>query len=138
MRSVRPLARQYCRVDQVNCLTNKAITPILDVPLLGCACCHKLSLAITQFINEQPGSKSAIDTVSALIAKANHLKTAVTLRGLTDLVAIRANDTRWLSTYQLLKLFFNQRGANADMRGRKATSLTAAGATRVDAHSHQV
>jgi hypothetical protein len=88
-----------------NCEKNQATTTLLGVPLLGCAC-HKLNLAIKQFVKQQPGALDAIDRVSSLASMANPLKPAAALPELTELVAVRSSDTRWSSTYRMVKRFF--------------------------------
>ena len=45
--------------------------------------------------------------VSRLMKKACTLKIASQLRDLTDYAAVRDNDTRWSSTYNMLKRFLN-------------------------------
>ncbi|KAG6972785.1 hypothetical protein JG688_00003838 [Phytophthora aleatoria] len=88
-----------------NCPTSKAAATLVGVTLLGCFC-HKLNLGIKKFIKTQPGAEIAIENVSASVTKATNLTAAATLRELTDLVAIRSNDTRWSTTFHMIKRFF--------------------------------
>ncbi|OWZ22933.1 hypothetical protein PHMEG_0002284 [Phytophthora megakarya] len=81
-----------------NCPTNKATGNLLGINLLGCSC-HKLILAIGR-IGKTFGS------VATLASKENTLKSAAALRELTELVVVRRNDTRWPSSYNMVKRFF--------------------------------
>ncbi|OWZ13847.1 hypothetical protein PHMEG_00012761, partial [Phytophthora megakarya] len=88
-----------------NCPTNKATANLLGINLLGCSC-RKLNLAIGRLIESQPGLAEAFDSVTNLASKANTLKSAAALRELTELVAVRRNDTRWSSSYKMVWRFF--------------------------------
>ncbi|OWZ14672.1 hypothetical protein PHMEG_00011816 [Phytophthora megakarya] len=85
--------------------TNKATANLLGINLLGCSC-HKLNLAIGRLIESQPGLAKAYDSVATLASKANTLKSAAVLTELTELVAVRPNDTRWSSSYKMEKRVF--------------------------------
>lgn len=114
-----------------NCSVNQSMARLLNVPLLGCAS-HKFNLAVRHWIAEQPGLSSIINKaskrvfgvdifflchsnnivsddakqVSKLMKKAcTLLKIASQLRDLTDYAAVRDNDTRWSSTYNMIQRF---------------------------------
>ncbi|KAG6972569.1 hypothetical protein JG687_00001403 [Phytophthora cactorum] len=59
-----------------------------------------------KFNKTQPGAEIAIENVNASVSKATNLTAAATLRELTDLVAIRSNDTRWSTTFHMIKGLF--------------------------------
>ena len=115
-----------------NCSVNQSMARLLNVALLGCAS-HKFNLAVRRWIAEQPELIPIIAKVSAccaivlfihccsnnsfaclmtkqvsrLMKKACTLKIASQLSDLTDYAAVRDNDTRWSSTYNMLKRFLN-------------------------------
>jgi hypothetical protein len=88
-----------------NCKTNRKTAKLPGVPLLGCAC-HKLNLAIKKFIQDQEGVEDGIASIHFMVSKATGLKASSALRELTELVPLLENDTRWSSTYTMIKRFF--------------------------------
>jgi BED zinc finger len=88
-----------------NCAVNKKMAADLGVPILGCAS-HKFNLAVRVWIKSQPQLAMIINKVSMVMKKASTLKVAAKLRQLTAYSTVRENDTRWSSTYQMIKRFF--------------------------------
>jgi hypothetical protein len=78
---------------------------ILRVPLIGCGS-HKLNLAIKKWISNQPQLGIIIQKVAGVMKKASTLKVSAQLRKLTTLHAVRENDTRWSSTFEMVAQFF--------------------------------
>ena len=87
-----------------NCSVNQKVATDMDLPLLGCAA-HKMNLAVRSWISAQPGFPEAIKTVSTLMKKARTAKNSARLRQLTNLKAIKENDTRWSSTFNMLSRY---------------------------------
>ena len=77
----------------------------LDVPLLGYGS-HKFNLAVRSWIKQQPHLLSIIGKVASVMKKASTLKIAAKLGKLTAYSTVCENDTRWLSTFQMLSRFF--------------------------------
>ncbi|ETP02981.1 hypothetical protein F441_20013 [Phytophthora nicotianae CJ01A1] len=69
-----------------NCPTNKAIATLLKVPLIGCAS-HRFNLAL------------------------RHPNNSPALAAFTSLKPLKANATRWSSTYEMLKRYVEIRDA---------------------------
>ena len=88
-----------------NSAVNKKMATDLGVPILGCAS-HKFNLAVRMWIKSQPQLTTIINKVSLVMKKASTLKIAAKLRQLTAYSTDRENDTRWLSTYQMITRFF--------------------------------
>jgi hypothetical protein len=89
-----------------NCSTNKALAGLLGVPLVGCAS-HRLNLAAHD-VFEIPENMELIDKVERVMSALRTLKNTSRLRACTDtkgLVALSRNQTRWSSTYRMLKRF---------------------------------
>ena len=83
---------------------NKSIRRI--VPLVGCAS-HKLNLAV-QFLcseSENPIWSAAISRVHTLMVSLKSLKNRVKLAAITSLNPELRNETRWRSTYLMLKKY---------------------------------
>jgi hypothetical protein len=99
----RSLDEVVCLVGD-NCSVNQSLARKLDIPLLGCGA-HKLNLAIRAWILEQPGFLEAIEKVSKLMSKARTTKNSAKLRALTNLKAIKDNETRWTSTFRMVERF---------------------------------
>ena len=77
-----------------------------SVPLIGCAS-HKLNLAV-QFLcseSENPIWSAAISRVHTLMVSLKSLKNRVKLAVVTSLNPELRNDTRWRSTYLMLKKY---------------------------------
>ncbi len=76
------------------------------MPLLGCGS-HKFNLAVRTWIKQQPYLLSIIGKkVASVMKKASTLKIAAKLGKLTAYSTVCENDTRWLSTFQMLSRFF--------------------------------
>jgi hypothetical protein len=88
-----------------NCSVNQSIARTMSVPLIGCAS-HKFNLAVQLWIKEQPNLTSIIAKVAAVMRKASTLKVAAKLKQLTKYSCVKANDTRWSSTYNMVRRYF--------------------------------
>jgi hypothetical protein len=88
-----------------NCSVNQGMSKILKAPLIGCGS-HKFNLAVRQWISNQPQLKEIIQRIAIVMKKASTLKVSAHLRKLTTLKTIRENDTRWSSTFMMVKRFF--------------------------------
>lgn len=84
-----------------NCSVNRSMSRILGAPLLGCGS-HKFNLAVRKWIDTDIELSSVIEKVSKVMKKASTLKVASKLRQLTAYHTVRENDTRWLSTFQMI------------------------------------
>jgi hypothetical protein len=74
-------------------------------PLVGCYS-HRFNLAVNRWVKEQPGLEFAISSIKTIMKRARNLKNAAKLRELTALTALKDNDTRWTSTFFMIKRFF--------------------------------
>jgi len=81
--------------------TNKKIAKLLGVPLIGCAS-HRFNLALKLYL--RPYFK-ILDSVNNIMVKLRNIKLAARLRQQTELVAVIRNDTRWSSTYNMIKRY---------------------------------
>jgi hypothetical protein len=74
-------------------------------PLVGCYS-HRFNLAVNRWIRQQPGLQDSIDGIKNVMKKARNLKNAAKLRELMELKALKDNNTRWTSTFYMMKRFF--------------------------------
>ncbi|ETP37530.1 hypothetical protein F442_14666 [Phytophthora nicotianae P10297] len=74
----------------------------MSVPLVGCAS-HRLNLAVRDYLAPH---EFALEEVQQLMRKLRTLKQAAKLRLKTPLVPIMRQDTRWSSTFMMLKRYF--------------------------------
>jgi hypothetical protein len=102
------ILQQYdCSLDRLqflvgdNCSTNKLLSTILNVEMIGCAS-HRLNLACKKVLKSQ---KVTIDKIHNLMTGFSSLKCAGKLRTLTKLKPIRQNTTRWTSTMCMIERF---------------------------------
>jgi hypothetical protein len=85
-----------------NAPVNTCLSDLLEVPFIGCAS-HRFNLACKKYLKEYEESLSKI---SRLMVTLRNVKQAGKLRTKTKLSPVLRNDTRWSSTYQMLKRFF--------------------------------
>jgi hypothetical protein len=85
------------------------LSKILKVPLIGCGS-YKFNLAIRKWISNQPGLEDIIQKVALVMKKASTLKVSAQLRKLTSLHTVKANNTRWSSTFEMCARFFRIQG----------------------------
>ncbi|ETL33178.1 hypothetical protein L916_14313 [Phytophthora nicotianae] len=85
-----------------NCSVNKRLADIMGVPLVGCAS-HRLNLAVRDYLAPH---ELALEEVQQLMCKLRTLKQAAKLRLKTSLVPIMRQDTRWSSTFMMLKRYY--------------------------------
>ncbi|ETN16736.1 hypothetical protein PPTG_05879 [Phytophthora nicotianae INRA-310] len=88
-----------------NCSLNKRLSDLLGEPLVGCSS-HRLNLAVRDFLEP---SEDDVEGVPQLMRKLCTLKQAAKLRTRTPLRAVLRQDTRWSSTFSMLKRYFHIR-----------------------------
>ncbi|ETM98415.1 hypothetical protein PPTG_19620 [Phytophthora nicotianae INRA-310] len=91
-----------------NCSTNQCLASMLKIPLISCAN-HRLNLAVNRFLE---GYQTQIDMIQNLMIQLRHTNNAAALSRVTHLKPIKANVTRWSSTYQMLQRYMKIRDAN--------------------------
>ncbi|KAG6942140.1 hypothetical protein JG688_00018298 [Phytophthora aleatoria] len=90
-----------------NCATNQAIATRLGVPLVGCAS-HRFNLVVCRFLEAyQP----LIDQVQTLCVQLRNPNNAAELARHTKHKLLKANATRWSSTYIMLARYVKIRDA---------------------------
>jgi hypothetical protein len=92
-----------------NCSVNQSMARTMSVPLIGCAS-HKFNIAVRHWMEFQPQLTTIIKKVAAVMKKASTLKVAAKLRQQTKLACVKENDTRWSSTYNMVRRFFQIQG----------------------------
>ncbi|RLN32399.1 hypothetical protein BBJ28_00018242 [Nothophytophthora sp. Chile5] len=90
-----------------NCATNQAIATRLGVPLVGCAS-HRFNLAVCRYLNDY---QALIDQVQALSIQLRLPNNSAELARYTELKPMKANATRWSSTYTMLARYVEIRDA---------------------------
>ena len=90
-----------CALIGDNCSTNKALATSCNVPLIGCFS-HILNLAVKNVLLADEEIKEIIEKVAELMRVLKTTKGAAHLRNITDLKAVKKNDTRWTSSYDML------------------------------------
>lgn len=102
-----------CALIGDNCNTNKAVASLSGIPLIGCHS-HLLNLAVKRIFfgngdneneHENENMKMLIQKVVELVKTLKTTKGAAFLRQYTDLKAIKKNETRWTSTYEMLERY---------------------------------
>ena len=86
-----------------NCATNMSMSRKTGIALIGCYS-HKFNLAVNHHL-ENSTEKEAIDNVHELMVELRTLKNAARLRKLNVSAAKKNNDTRWSSTYDMIKRY---------------------------------
>lgn len=81
--------------------TNKAFARLAGCPFIGCAS-HRFNLAMKDIISEY---RDEITKVNDLMKKLSYQIPAAKLRRFTHLKAKISNETRWSSTYNMLKRY---------------------------------
>jgi hypothetical protein len=85
-----------------NAPVNTCLADLLEVPFIGCAS-HRFNLACKTYLEEY---EETLSKISRLMFTLRNVKQAGKLRTKTKLSAVPRNDTRWSSTFQMLKRFF--------------------------------
>ncbi|KAG3112374.1 hypothetical protein PI124_g8410 [Phytophthora idaei] len=80
---------------------------MLGVPLFGCAS-HRFNLATKNVLAEH---EDLVGAVSALMAALRTIKNRAELRRHASLAPLRANSTRWRSTFMMLERYVRIRDA---------------------------
>ncbi|RLN90823.1 hypothetical protein BBJ28_00012509 [Nothophytophthora sp. Chile5] len=87
-----------------NCSVNGAVADQLQVPMVGCAS-HRLNLAVNLLL---AGDCDLLEKVQRLMCKLkNSLLAAAKLRRKTLLRPVLRQDTRWSSTFAMVKRYFD-------------------------------
>lgn len=86
-----------------NCNVNKALSRKISIPLIGCAS-HRLNLAIDAFL---AGFEPKMDQIHSLMKKLSTIKGVARLTKLSPLVAVKRKNTRWSSSFEMLRRFLN-------------------------------
>ena len=76
------------------------------IPLIGCAS-HRLNLAVQSLYAEGTDFYNAVNKVNSLMVELGSLKNTFKLRVKTSLCVIKRNDTRWGSTFAMLKRYLD-------------------------------
>jgi hypothetical protein len=84
-----------------NAPVNTCLSDLLEVPFIGCAS-HRFDMACKKYLEDYEESLSKI---SCLMGTLRNVKQAGKLRTKKKLSAVLRNDTRWSSTFQMLKRF---------------------------------
>ena len=85
-----------------NASVNKRLADLLQVPFIGCAS-HRFNLAFKDFLVSFEGTLTKIND---LMKTLRNMKQAGKLRKKTDLEPVQRNVTRWSSTFEMVKRFF--------------------------------
>ena len=97
-------ANVICLVGD-NCKVNQSLARAMSVPHIGCGS-HKFNLAVQKWIKEQPNLTDIIAKIAAVMKKASTLKVAAKLAQFTSYACVKANETRWSSSYNMVERFF--------------------------------
>eukprot|EP00644_Phytophthora_capsici_P011648 jgi/Phyca11/123222/e_gw1.50.293.1 len=92
-----------CFLVADNCSVNRRLATLMDVPLVGCAS-HRLNRAVQL---ELEGYEEELDTVQKLMLKLRTLTQSAKLRAKTQLRPVIRQDTRWGSTFSMIKRYFD-------------------------------
>ena len=84
-----------------NCAVNQSLCQIMDTAFVGCAS-HRLNLAVKAWINDN-NYGLLVEKVNSLMIKLRTFRAK--LRELTPLAPMTKNETRWSSTYNMIKRF---------------------------------
>jgi hypothetical protein len=103
----KTLSNVCCLIGD-NCSTNKAVANLCKIPLVGCHS-HILNLAVKNIFLEDEFAKTVLPKVVELMRVLSTPKGAAQLRNCfvdcTGLKAIKKNETRWTSTYDMLERY---------------------------------
>lgn len=89
-----------------NAPVNTCLAGLLKVPFIGCAS-HRFNLACQKYLEDY---ELQLSRISRVMVTLRNIKQAGKLRTKTQLSPVLRNDTRWSSTYSMLKRFFEIRG----------------------------
>ncbi|RLN98007.1 hypothetical protein BBJ28_00014077 [Nothophytophthora sp. Chile5] len=90
-----------------NCATNQSLATDLEVPLIGCSS-HRFNLAVNRLLEDYQDQIAVMQNVMILLRQPNN---AAVLGRATSLKPIKANATRWSSTYAMLERYVKIRDA---------------------------
>jgi hypothetical protein len=94
--------KDLCAIVGDNCRVNKCLATKLDIPLIGCRS-HIFNLAVNAHLKEY---KVVLTKINKVMKKLKSASNYVTLLEVCPLKSINQNDTRWSSTYDMLKRYF--------------------------------
>lgn len=90
-----------------NCSVNKKVAKTLKIPLIGCAA-HRLNLAVEKLFEEEDIA-ALLETVKTFMCDLRTLRNSLIMRTLLHEHDYRrpvmSNETRWLSTFDMLRSF---------------------------------
>ena len=84
-----------------NAAVNTCLANLLGIPMIGCAS-HRSNLACKKYLQS---SEVIIQKMQCLMTTLRQVKQARKLRTKTALEPVIRNETRWSSTYEMLKRF---------------------------------
>eukprot|EP00644_Phytophthora_capsici_P006320 jgi/Phyca11/130457/e_gw1.94.70.1 len=90
-----------------NCTTNQSMATRIGVRLIGCAS-HRFNLAVNRFLRDY---QTQIDMIQNLMIQLRHVKNATALAKATNYKPVKANTTRWSSTFQMVDRYCKIRDA---------------------------
>ncbi|KAF1773381.1 Ribonuclease H-like domain [Phytophthora cactorum] len=92
-----------CRfIEGDDCFVNRRLATLMEVPLVGCAS-HRLNLAVQ---DDLAAYEDDLAAVQALMIKLRTLTESAKLRLKTDLRPVIRKQTRWSSTFAMVKRYF--------------------------------
>ncbi|ETP11945.1 hypothetical protein F441_12598 [Phytophthora nicotianae CJ01A1] len=92
-----------CFLVADNCSVNRRLATLMGVPLVGCVI-HRLNRAVQLELEDY---EEELDTVQKLMLKLLTLTQSAKLRAITQLRPIIRQDTRWGSTFSMIKGYFD-------------------------------
>lgn len=84
-----------------NCATNRSLSRLFECGFVGCAS-HRFNLAVKDLMSDK---SDIINNVRELMKKLRNPKRRAQLRNYTNLSPLVCNDTRWSSTYEMLRRY---------------------------------
>ncbi|EGZ27413.1 hypothetical protein PHYSODRAFT_471883 [Phytophthora sojae] len=84
-----------------NCAVNRRLATLMSLPLVGCAS-HRLNLAVQA---DMASHEEALAAVQALMVKLRTLTQSAKLRLKTPLRPVIRQDTRWSSTFKMVRRY---------------------------------
>ena len=119
-------------------LSQKGIRKV--IPLVGCAS-HRLNLAVQHLYDEKSGYHEVVEKVNALMTDLGTMKNKIKLAVVTPLNPVKRNDTRWGSTFAMLRRFLEIQpnlGSGSFSESTKAKFLSVAEIYLVNALAEQL
>ncbi|KAH9108067.1 hypothetical protein AeMF1_016685 [Aphanomyces euteiches] len=102
-----------------NCSTNRALSRLLGIPLVGCAS-HLFNLFVGDILREK---EEIVNLVNDLMRKLKTIILSAKLRRLTNLSPKTRNATRWSSTYAMFQRYMDIKGFLRFLDDREVESM---------------